>query len=316
MDGKGVAIGRLCTWLVLLLLVTSGAVSGTTAMGTDSSAATLFEPSNRERTLDGIASHRPTRPAVNAEGTSHNHTEVGNFTVEYINCTAVRVTGTGTIHMRWIGYFEYGRNYGEVVRSMNGTEIVRPPTEDKDDEPSDDLAFNERGYISFVDDANTTATPSEDAAFVPNRRRCIREHRPAKVSVFVQNVTAIDGGSYRVTFGYVNPNEHVMVMDPPYMHSQLSYLLSDDGDGLVRRETTADRRKSNTRTADGPPIRLEPGRHTFTVGWSPECGDSRLVWVLDLEYFGWGRVTASTPPASQVGTLGTTLDEYDHCVYR
>ncbi len=226
--------------------------------------------------------------------------------VQYLNCSTVKVTGNTDVHVRWIRYFEYGDNYGADTYTVNGTEILRVPS--INETPDDKVAFNERGYISFVD-VTPEGNIGPDAVHNPEREQCDRQHTPEKVDLLVVNSTKITGATYRVTFAYENPNEHAMVVHPPYEHQRRSLFLSNhDAESERRKGHTFDHSdRSYEHTNRTPPVKLLPGRHTFTVTWTPEHDDARLTWLLDLGSFNetWKNITARTSPATSIGGDGT-----------
>ncbi|MFC4436953.1 MULTISPECIES: hypothetical protein [Natrialbaceae] len=89
-----------------------------------------------------------------------------------------------------------------------------------------------------------------------NPQDCVDERRPDRPTITLEDVTDTTSDDFEVTFEYENPNALEML-----------------GGEFVAGTT-----------ADEPPA-LEPGTHSFTVGWTPETDDERLVWVVDLERY-------------------------------
>ncbi|MFA9417843.1 CARDB domain-containing protein [Natrinema sp. HArc-T2] len=126
-------------------------------------------------------------------------------------------------------------------------------------------------YISGISSPEPAEIGSID---YPNPlERCDEEARPELPSIAVEETTATED-SIDVTFSYENPNDASM--------------------GAYSRFVEGT-------TTDEPPSGFEPGQHTFTVEWTPESGDERLVWEADFSLFGYEEpITAATPPASDI----------------
>ncbi|WP_458207747.1 hypothetical protein [Haladaptatus sp. NG-SE-30] len=227
-------------------------------------------------------------------------------TVEFLNCTAVRVEGTATIRMRWVGFFQYGHNYGIVERSVNESTILRPPTEAEDAEHSDELVGTERGYVTLLKVIDEDG--GKKVYVNPFKERCHQAFLPEKINVTLVDVRAVSKDTYHVTFGYENPNDFTLTAAPPFQVKALSFFESRYDDNCsTTRTSIADR------TNRSPPREFYPGTHTFTVEWQPEDDDERLVWVLDLRNFAdpeWANLTATTPRAGHVAaeTNDTSVD--------
>ncbi|MFD1562712.1 CARDB domain-containing protein [Haloarchaeobius amylolyticus] len=126
-------------------------------------------------------------------------------------------------------------------------------------------------YISGISSPEAAEVGSID---YPNPlERCDEEARPELPSIAVEETTPTTDG-IDVTFSYENPNDAPMG----------SYSRFVEGT-----------------TTDEPPSGFEPGQHTFTVEWTPESDDERLVWEADFSTFGYEEpITAATPPAGEV----------------
>ncbi|ELY43335.1 CARDB domain-containing protein [Natronorubrum sulfidifaciens] len=102
-----------------------------------------------------------------------------------------------------------------------------------------------------------------------NPNDCVDERRPEQPTIDLEDVTPEEDDSLVVTFGYENPND-----------------LDLFGGAFVAGTTP-----------DEPPT-LEPGSHTFTVEWTPETDDERLVWEVDLSSYLYDEtLRAETEPA-------------------
>ncbi|WP_249361431.1 hypothetical protein [Haloterrigena sp. H1] len=126
-------------------------------------------------------------------------------------------------------------------------------------------------YISGISSPEPAEVGSID---YPNPlEQCDEAARPEQPSIAVAETTPTEDG-IDVTFSYENPN------DAPLG----SYSRFVEGT-----------------TTDEPPSEFEPGQHTFTVEWTPESDDERLVWEADFSTFGYEEpITAATPPAGEL----------------
>lgn len=196
--------------------------------------------------------------------------------VEFLDCDEVRITGDfsgagfGIMH-----YLEYGADgrtlsYGSSEgESLNGTTVVNT---------TELSGHDEEGLRTVIDYVELSPSGGEPVRVNnPEYEACLDEVRPEKPTVFVEGYERVDSGTYNVTFGYENPNDREIRVGTSFVEG-----------------TTADRSLD----------RLQPGRHTYTVTWTPEADDERLVWELNLRVFGYDDpiVTAETLPASEVAS--------------
>ncbi|WP_255150170.1 hypothetical protein [Halorarius halobius] len=111
----------------------------------------------------------------------------------------------------------------------------------------------------------------------PDLESCLDRVRPEKPTVSVEGYERIDDDTIAVTFGYENPNEREIYPDSSF--------------------------PEGTIVSEPDPFRiLDPGRHEFTVEWTPESDDEVLVWQLNLQAFDYDDpiVVARTEPAGEV----------------
>ncbi|SDC08153.1 CARDB domain-containing protein [Natrinema hispanicum] len=140
-------------------------------------------------------------------------------------------------------------------------------------------------YISGI--SSPEAAPIGSIDYPNLLEGCDEEIRPERPSIAVEETTPTEDG-IDVTFSYENPN------DAPLGSSSR----------FVEGTTTAE-----------PPSEFEPGQHTFTVEWTPESDDERLVWEADFSTFGYEEpLTAATPPAgelepSEPATFGVSITD-------
>ncbi len=129
-------------------------------------------------------------------------------------------------------------------------------------------------YISGI--SSPEAVPFASIDFPnPSARECDEDARPALPALSVEETTpAEDGDAIDVTFDYENPNDATVAGNSQFV------------------EGTA---------TDDPPSELASGSGTFTVEWTPESNDERLVWAMDFANYGYDDpVTAATPPAGEI----------------
>ncbi|WP_254524778.1 DUF7282 domain-containing protein [Natrinema caseinilyticum] len=128
-------------------------------------------------------------------------------------------------------------------------------------------------YISGI--SSPEAAPVGGIDYPNPSATCRDEVRPELPSIsVVETAPSEDGNAIDVTFGYENPNDAPVAANSAFVEG-----------------TTSDR----------PPSELEPGRQTFTVEWTPERDDERLVWRVDLSNFDYDEpLTATTPPAGEL----------------
>ena len=123
----------------------------------------------------------------------------------------------------------------------------------------------------------------DDEIRAGNPHDCVDERRPERPSIDLEDVSPGED-THEVTFASENPND-----------------LELQGGAFV--EGTTD---------DNPPP-IEPGTQTFTVAWSPESDDERLVWEVDLgQYLYDETLRAETDLASEYDPTPTatlTVDD-------
>ncbi len=187
-------------------------------------------------------------------------------TIEYINATAVRIDGDfETVFVDSTFFDSSGvgtSNYD--LGPVSGTTVVNAREEGVWGPVISHVAVHEGDLDS----------PQEAAKDNPNFDAQLDAVRPDRPSTFVENATKVSDGTYEVTFGYVNPNDEMMV----------------GGSEFTSGSATP-----------APPTEFEPGRHTFTVTWEPASNDSNLVWETDFSTFGYGATTATSPTPEQIG---------------
>ena len=209
---------------------------------------------------------------VRVEQSGDGTTQEPRGSIEYLNCSAVRVTGdfeevsVGTAYYTDGGAASNLGDYGPI----DGTEVI-------------DFSGSTEGFGEAISYVN--ARPADGQAVRkenPRMEECMKLVRPEKPSISVVEQHENGDGSYEVTFEYTNPN----------------------GEPVV---TTA---RFEGRTDAEPPTELEPGTHRFTVTWTPRSADDELAWIVDMDAFGYENLRAeSRPPGDSTdGSDGTSAD--------
>ncbi|WP_306052549.1 DUF7282 domain-containing protein [Natronococcus wangiae] len=213
------------------------------------------------------------------------------FEVEFVDCTRAEVTASledGDQVAASTGFYDAGGfgntiiedwiTVGEDVEApFTGTIVFEVGAEDDfagDDEIT--VGVSEYGlygtYISGISSPEAIPTATIDHPN-PESEACLEESRPDEPSIDVTDTT-VGEDAIDVTFGYENPN------DAPL------FVTSEFVEGT---------------TADEPPTELEPGEGEFTVEWTPQDDEERLVWEVDLSRYEYDEpLTAATPTAGEL----------------
>ncbi len=197
--------------------------------------------------------------------------------IEYLDCDRARVTGEFervAISTTWYASDGVATSYNEIGPVDGRTRI--------DESNVGDVGGVAGFVITSVAAFESGATEPTMSKRNPETEACIGRVRPAKVTASADDCTASGGGE--VTFVYENSND-----EPLLVQSELVGASSST-----------------------PPDRLSPGRHSFTVRWSPEDPDERLRWRLDMRPFGYEKqIIASSPTAAECGLTGTPTQQTD-----
>ncbi|WP_276301001.1 PKD domain-containing protein [Halorussus lipolyticus] len=204
------------------------------------------------------------------DGETHTETTtidvVARQNVTYLNATAVKVTGSfDSVDLTYGFYTQsgYGQSH-KVVEDISGPTVITVP----DDEGVNGTMIN---LVSAYESSQADPVLQKQN---PRRDYYAETIEPEPVTISVESVEETGEGTYNVTFGYDNPNEEVL--DIP--NSTLSGNVTGDA-----------------------PTTFESSDHTVTVTWTPDSDDERATWTLNRSRFDQSTVTASTPPASEVG---------------
>ncbi|SIS03660.1 DUF7282 domain-containing protein [Natronorubrum thiooxidans] len=229
------------------------------------------------------------------------------FAVEFVTCQQAEVTGSfedGETIIAATGFYEsggFGNTMGEYAITV-GEDVAAPFEGTITYEPGDEFTVTETdaGATVTVPEgdfgaaitgfASPDATPGEMDYPNPDASECIAEVRPELPELGVEETTPTEDG-IAVTFGYENPNDAALVVDSEFVEGT---------------------------TADEPVDELEAGTNTFTVEWTPETDDERLVWAVDLSRYDYdadavepaatataGELTPSEPAEFAVSITGT-----------
>ncbi|WP_049921359.1 DUF7282 domain-containing protein [Halopiger djelfimassiliensis] len=212
------------------------------------------------------------------------------FAVEFVDCSRAEVTGSfedGDTIIVATGFYEsggFGNTMGEyaitvgedVDAPLEGTIVFETGTAFTVSE-TDEGAIVEVPEGAFgaaiTGIVSPDATPGEIDHPNPDAGRCIAEVRPELPAITVEETTST-ADAIEVTFGYENPNDAALLVGSEFIEGT---------------------------TADEPITELEPGDGEFTVEWTPETDDERLVWAVDMDNYDYEEVlTAATDPAGEI----------------
>lgn len=191
-------------------------------------------------------------------------------TIEYLDCTTIRVTGEfEAVILRAWAYAPGIVDFHETESDVSGETVV---------------SVDDSEYPAYIQSAwafkdSEEAVPGGDAdleAENPRLNECAKRTRPDKPILSVEDITRIGQSAYEITFGYTNPNDFVTYASDSFETGQV------DG---------------------SPPTRLQPGEHTFTVTWRPKRDDERLTWEFYPSGYGGQeteKVSIATPTHATV----------------
>nr|WP_240147494.1 PKD domain-containing protein [Halorussus sp. JP-T4] len=196
--------------------------------------------------------------------------------IEFVDESAVRVTGDfAAVNLTTVSFTADGKQTTTHTFENVSNETLLTPSVDAAWGP---VTKEAAAYENASDDDATLSSQNPDFAGQ------LDQVRPEKVSTFVDSANETGNGTYEVTFGYVNPNDHAMNA------SESAFTAGN--------------------TSDQPPAQFAPGRNTFTATWTPESNESNLVWRTDLSNFGYTPSTATSPTPDQIadGEMPPTAD--------
>lgn len=203
-------------------------------------------------------------------------TPSGEQSIKFVNCSAVRVTGDFASVSYNTAWYEKGTGGGatsfDVEQNVSSGSTITAIQE----------GINGRNVIVSASGDVDGDGQADVTTQNPTKNQCLAKRRPLLIRTSVQSVESIGNGSYHVTFGYDNPNNQTFERPSSF---------------------------SSGTTNNHPPTTFEPGRHSFTVTWTPQSPDERLTWSLDLRTWNYGIVnaTASAPPSTTTpSTTATT----------
>jgi hypothetical protein len=212
------------------------------------------------------------------------------FNVAFVDCSRAEVTASledGDQVAASTGFSDtggFGNTIGEDVVTI-GDDVEAPFTGTivfevgADDEVADDeitVGVPEYGLYgtAITGISSTSAIPTASIDHPnPDAAACLEEVRPDEPTIEVVDI-AVGEDAIDATFGSENPNDAPLVVGSTFF------------------EGTTD---------EAPPTELEPGETEFTVQWTPESDDERLVWEVDLSVYEYDEpLTAATPPAGDL----------------
>ncbi|WP_126661695.1 DUF7282 domain-containing protein [Haloterrigena salifodinae] len=285
-------------------------LTATDENGTQRGESDLFE-ANETAEFESLDLEPPLSENATLEVavTDENGTALANESVEYTvdgdpatfeatfpGCSQAEVTGSFEAGDRIIvgtAFYEsggFGNSMGEYAITV-GEDLEAPFEGTITYETGDDFTVAETadGATVTVPEGDTgavitgfaspEATPGSIDYLNPNASECLEEIRPERPNISVVETTPTEDG-IAVTFEYENPNEESLVAGSEFV------------------EGTTD---------DEPPSELEPGNDSFTVDWTPETDDERLVWEVDMSNYDYEEpLTAQTEPAGEIDSSEPT----------
>ncbi|MXV62122.1 hypothetical protein GS429_08615 [Natronorubrum sp. JWXQ-INN-674] len=213
------------------------------------------------------------------------------FDVEFVDCQQAEVTGSfedGDMIIVATTFYEsagIGNTMGEYAVTV-GDDVDAPfegtityevgdefTVDETDDEATVTVPEGDFG-AAITGVASPDATPGEIDHPNPDGSECVEEIRPELPEISVEETEPTDTDAIEVTFGYENPNDAALFVDSDFV------------------EGTTD---------DEPVDEFEPGTESFTVEWTPETDDERLVWEVGLSHYDYEEVlTAETATAGEI----------------
>jgi hypothetical protein len=209
----------------------------------------------------------------------------GEFEIEFPDCTRAEVAGAFedgndvTVETLFVDSAGVGNAYSgitvgdEIDAPFSGTLRFQVSDERRIGDRTDDEVVVDLASDGFGSTAGSAIVNwfEPDEVREHNPLECADERRPDRPTIALEDVASVSADAYEVAFGYENPND-----------------LELAGGALVEGTTP-----------DEPPA-LEPGAGSFSVEWTPETDDERLVWEVDLEQYLYDEsVRAETEPAGE-----------------
>ncbi|WP_440764150.1 DUF7282 domain-containing protein [Natronorubrum sp. DTA7] len=219
------------------------------------------------------------------------------FEATFVDCTEAEVTGSfedGDMIIVTTGFYEsggFGNTMGEYAITV-GDDVEAPFEGTITYETGEEFAVEETadGATVTVPEGNfgtaITGFSSPDAIPGsidhpnPDASECIEEVRPDLPDLTVEETEPTDDG-IDVTFGYENPNDAELLVGSEFLEGT---------------------------TEDEPVDALEPGANEFTVQWTPETDDERLVWAVDMSNYDYEADAVEPAATETAGEIDPTED--------
>ncbi|MFA9426293.1 hypothetical protein [Natronorubrum sp. A-ect3] len=217
------------------------------------------------------------------------------FDVEFVTCQQADVTGSfedGDTIIVATGFYEsggFGNTMGEYAITV-GDDVAAPFEGTITYETGDEFTVTETdaGATVTVPEgdfgaaitgfASPDATPGEIDYPNPDASECIEQVRPELPELSVEETTLTED-AIEVTFGYENPNDAALFVDSEFTEG----------------------------TTEADPVdELEPGTNTFTVEWTPETDDERLVWAVDMTRYDYDADAVEPAETATAGEIDPT----------
>ncbi|WP_440770217.1 DUF7282 domain-containing protein [Natronorubrum sp. DTA28] len=219
------------------------------------------------------------------------------FEVTFVDCFQAEVTGSfedGDTIIVATGFYEsggFGNTMGEyaitigddVEAPLEGTITYETGEEFAVEETADGAAVTvpEGDFGTAITGfASPDAVPGSIDHPNPDASECIEEVRPDLPDLTVEETELTDDG-IDVTFGYENPNDAELLVGSEFLEGT---------------------------TEDEPVDELEPGTNEFTVQWTPETDDERLVWAVDMSNYDYEDDAVEPAATEAAGEIDPTAD--------
>ncbi|MEY7852073.1 CARDB domain-containing protein [Natrarchaeobius sp. A-rgal3] len=232
-------------------------------------------------------------PVIEAESIEYTVVDVpAEYDVEFVDCQRAEITGTfedGETVIVATGFYEssgFGNTMGEYAITV-GDDVEAPlegtivfeigevfAVSETDDGATVEVPPGEFG-AAITGISSPEAIPGEIDHPNPDAADCLEEVRPALPDLDVAETTSTDEG-IDVTFTYENPNDAELIVDSEFLEGT---------------------------TVDEPIDALSADGGEFTVEWTPEDDDERLVWRAGMGHYDYDEdewPTAETETAGEI----------------
>ncbi len=217
------------------------------------------------------------------------------FEATFVDCSRAEVTGSfeeGDTIIVATGFYQsggFGNTMGEYAITV-GDDVEAPFEGTVTYEIGDEFAVDETAEgatvtvpggdfgAAITGFASPDATPGSIDHPNPDAGDCLESVRPELPELSVEETTPTED-AIEVTFGYTNPNDAELLVDSEFVEGT---------------------------TAAEPVDELEPGTNSFTVEWTPEDDDERLVWAVDMSFYDYDEDAVAPAQTDAAGEIDPT----------